>query len=393
MTAIQGLRGTGQFTTDFRPTNYRELFTLLEPNGTAPLQALLAMTSSESTDDPKYNHFRDELPDRTLVTASAATNSATSVVYTNDDDEAFILAGTMIYVPSTGEVMRVTANNTTTNTLTVDRGIGQSGTGQAIASGAELVIAGHADQEGGTSPDPVSFDATTDFNYTQIFKTSISVSGTLQNTYLRTGDKEQEQLTKSLKLHMGDIERAMFFGRRDEVNGSTATPTRYTGGLLSMITNVSDAASASATANTITENDFDRLLVEDIFAYGSNEKIAFCGPRCISNLMEIGKNRWQPTAIDKAYGVSFTRYTTFAGDLLVYMHPMFRQVAGLEKQMIVLDMPHLKYRYMEGRDTSLVRDVQNNDFDGVKHMYMTECGLEMTHSKVHHVIKNWNAVS
>jgi len=393
MTAIQGLRGTGQFTTDFRPTNYRELFTLLEPNGTAPLQALLAMTSSESTDDPKYNHFRDELPDRTLVAASAATNSATSVVYTNDDDEAFILAGTMIYVPSTGEVMRVTANNTTTNTLTVDRGIGQSGTGQAIASGAELVIAGHADQEGGTSPDPVSFDATTDFNYTQIFKTSISVSGTLQNTYLRTGDKEQEQLTKSLKLHMGDIERAMFFGRRDEVNGSTATPTRYTGGLLSMITNVSDAASAFTTANTITEKEFDRLLVEDIFAYGSNEKIAFCGPRCISNLMEIGKNRWQPTAIDNAYGVSFTRYTTFAGDLLVYMHPMFRQVAGLEKQMIVLDMPHLKYRYMEGRDTSLVRDVQNNDFDGVKHMYMTECGLEMTHSKVHHVIKNWNAVS
>jgi len=393
MTAIQGLRGTGQFTTDFRPTNYRELFTLLEPNGTAPLQALLAMTSSESTDDPKYNHFRDELPDRTLVAASAATNSATSVVYTNDDDEAFILAGTMIYVPSTGEVLRVTANNTTTNTLTVDRGIGQSGTGQAIASGAELVIAGHADQEGGTSPDPVSFDATTDFNYTQIFKTSISVSGTLQNTYLRTGDKEQEQLTKSLKLHMGDIERAMFFGRRDEVNGSTATPTRYTGGLLSMITNVSDAASAFTSANTITEKEFDRLLVEDIFAYGSNEKIAFCGPRCISNLMEIGKNRWQPTAIDNAYGVSFTRYTTFAGDLLVYMHPMFRQVAGLEKQMIVLDMPHLKYRYMEGRDTSLVRDVQNNDFDGVKHMYMTECGLEMTHSKVHHVIKNWNAVS
>ncbi len=393
MTAIQGLRGTGQFTTEFRPTNYRELFTLLEPNGTAPLQALLAMTGSESTDDPKYNHFRDELPDRTLVTSGAITNSATSVGYTNDDDEAFIVAGTLVYVPSTGEVMRVTANNTTTNTLTVDRGIGQSNTGQAIASGAELVIAGHADQEGGTSPDPISFDPTTDFNYTQIFKTSISVSGTLQNTYLRTGDKEQEQLTKALKLHMGDIERAMFFGRRDEINGTTATPTRYTGGLLASITNVSDAASAFATANTITEKEFDRLLVETIFAFGSNEKVMFAGPRCIANLMEIGKNRWQPTQIDNAYGVSFTRYTTFAGDLLVYMHPMFRQVAGLEKQCVILDMPHLKYRYLEGRDTSLVRDIQNNDFDGVKHMYMTECGLEMTHSKVHHVIKNWNAVS
>ena len=41
-TPIQGLRGTGEFDTDFRPKNYRELFTLLEPNGSAPFNALLA---------------------------------------------------------------------------------------------------------------------------------------------------------------------------------------------------------------------------------------------------------------------------------------------------------------------------------------------------------------
>jgi len=54
MPAIQGLRGTGEFSVDFRPKNYRELFTLLEPNGTAPLQALLAMAGSEETNDPEY---------------------------------------------------------------------------------------------------------------------------------------------------------------------------------------------------------------------------------------------------------------------------------------------------------------------------------------------------
>lgn len=58
---IIGLRGTGEFSTDFRPTNYRELFALLEPNGTAPLNALLSMTNGEETDDPKFNHFRDEM--------------------------------------------------------------------------------------------------------------------------------------------------------------------------------------------------------------------------------------------------------------------------------------------------------------------------------------------
>ena len=394
MAAIQGLRGTGQFTTDFRPTNYRELFTLLEPNGTAPLQALLAMTSSEGTDDPKYNHFRDELPNRTIVVNGALNSSATTLTFDNDsDDEGFIVKGTVIHNHTTGENLLVTADaNTSANTVAISRGFGGS-TAAAVADDEVLSIAGFADQEGGTAPTAISFDPTTDYNYTQIFKTAVQVTGTLQNTYLRTGDKEQEQLTKALKLHMGDIERAFFFGTRAEANGSTASPTRSTGGLMSLITNITDCASATATTNKMTEKEFDRFLVEDIFAFGSNEKIAFAGPRCISNMMEIGKNRWQPTQIDNAYGVAFTRYTTFAGDLLVYMHPMFRQISALSQEMIILDMNHLNYRYMNGRDTQLIRDVQSNDFDGVKHMYMSECGLEMTHSKVHHRIKNWSAIS
>ena len=394
MAAITGLRGTGQFSADFRPTNYRELFTLLEPNGTAPLQALLAMAGSESTDDPKFNHFRDELPNRVLKVNDAAgyNSSATTITVDNSDDEGFVVAGTLIYNTKTGELMRASADaNTGANTITVERNIG--GTSFTIADNDDLVIAGFADQEGGTSPTPVSFDPTTDYNYTQIFKTAVQVSGTLKNTYLRTGDKEQEQLTKALKLHMSDIERAMFFGRRHEKNGSTATPTRFTGGLLSQITNVYDAASGFATANKITEKEFDRLLIENLFAYGSTEKVAFCGSRVISNMMEIGKNRWQPTQVDNAYGVSFTRYTTFAGDLLVYMHPMFRQIPNMEQTMVVLDMPNLKYRYLKGRDTQLLREIQNNDFDGMKHMYMTECGLEMLQAKPHAIVKNWSAVS
>ena len=86
MTAITGLRGTGQFGTEFRPTNYRELFTLLEPNGTAPLQALLSMAGSESTDDPKFNHFRDELPNRTLTVNGAIANTTGTTITVDDGD-------------------------------------------------------------------------------------------------------------------------------------------------------------------------------------------------------------------------------------------------------------------------------------------------------------------
>lgn len=394
MTAIVGLRGTGQFTTDFRPTNYRQLFTLLEPNGTAPLQALLSMANSESTDDPKYNHFRDELPDRVLQINNVAgyDNAATSIVVDADDDLAFVVEGTVLYNTRTGEVMRASANaNTGTNTLTVTRNIG--GTSHAILDDDPIIVAGFADPEGDVSADAISFDPTTDYNYTQIFKTAVSVSETLKNTYLRTGSKEQEQITKALKLHMGDIERAMFFGVRAEVNGSTAQPLRYTGGLLNTIPNPIDAASAFAAANVITEKEFDQLLIETLFAYGSNEKIAFCGPRVISNMMEFAKNRWQPTQVDNAYGVKFTRYSTFAGDLLVYMHPMFRQIPAMASSMVILDMSHVKYRYMQNRDTSLKRDIQAPDMDGVKHQYLTECGLELTQGKVHSVIRNWTATA
>ena len=391
MTAIQGLRGTGQFTTDFRPTNYRELFTLLEPNGSAPLQALLSMTGSESTDDPKYNHYRDELPDRKLqINGAVASTSTASITVDAADDQQFVVPGTIIVNVDTGEVMRATAAPSS-NAIAVERNIG--GTSHQIADDANLIIGGFADTEGGSAPIAISFDPTMDFNFTQIFKTAVQVTGTLQNTYLRTGDKEQEQLTKALKMHMTDIERAMFFGKRAEVNGSTASPLRFTGGLRNSITTVTDAASYGASSNVITEKEFDRLLIENIFAYGGSEKVAFCGARVISNLMEIGKNRWQPTAIDNAYGVSLSRYTTYAGDLLVYMHPMFRQVPTMDKEMIILDMSELNYRYMQGRDTQLIRDIQAPDFDGVKHMYQTECGLEMLQSKVHHRIKNWNAVT
>ncbi len=396
MPAIQGLRGTGEFNADFRPKNYRELFTLLEPNGTAPLQALLSMAGSESTNDPEFKHFRDELPNRTVQVNGAVggTGGDTTIVIDADTtNNNLIVPGTLLFNPLTGETVRVTTYNTSTYTLTVVRGIGSSSA--VIADNSILTIAGFADVEGGNSPTPISFDATVQSNYTQIFKTAISLSGTLQHTYLRTGPKEQEQLMKALKLHMGDIERAFFFGNKAEINGSTAQPLRTTGGLFSMIPNIIDADSNpySDGAGVITEKSFDRALVENIFAFGSNQKVAFAGPRVVTHLQELAKNRWQPTSVSGSYGVSMTKYSTFAGDLLVHLHPMFRQIPDMNDAMVILDMQYLKYRYMEGRDTMLQKNIQAPDMDGVKHQYLSECGLELTQGKVHSIIRNWNAVT
>lgn len=395
MSAILGLRGTGQFDQDHRPENYRELFALLEPNGSAPLQALLSMAASEATDDPKYHHFRDELPDRYIEVGTGGALAAATTIPVVGNDASYIVEGTMLYNTTTGEVLRAgAAFDSVNNQLTsVTRGIGNSATGVAMAAGEKLVVIGSAYAEGVGAPSALSWDAVDNYNLTQIFKQAIEVSGTLQNTNLRTGSKEQEALTKALKLHMADIERSMFFGKRDILNGTSANPLRFTGGVMNMITsNQIDAASGFTTANVITEKEFDRLLIERLLAWGSKEKVVFGGPRAISNFMRIAKNRWQPTAVDNAYGVKFARYTTFAGDLLIYLHPMFRQVPDTEGMLVGLDLSYVKYRYMKGRDTAIKRNVQDNDQDGVKHQYLTECGLDLLQDKPHFVVRNWDDI-
>jgi hypothetical protein len=393
--AIQGMRGTGEFSSDFRPKNYRELFTLLEPNGNAPLNAMLAMGSSEPTDDPEYKNFRDELPDRVLTVNNGGgyNNSATSITVDASDDNKFAINGAIIINQTTGEVMHATADTTAT-TLTVTRQIG--GGSLTIADNAKLFVAGFAAAEGATSPTAITFDATVTSNFTQIFRTAFQVSNTLASTTLRTGDKMNEAMTKALKLHMSDIERAMFFGKKVESNGSTASPTRYTGGLTTQLTNAisitSDFASYGGSgAGQMTEAGFDSLLISTIFKYGSKQKIAFVGETVAATLQAIGKDRWKPTAVEGAYGVNLTQYSTFAGDLMIHLHPQFRQLDHMKSAMVIVDFPHLVYRYLEGRDTQMLENRQAVDADSVKSEYLTECGLELLQDKVHAYVTGWTS--
>jgi hypothetical protein len=355
---------------------------------------MLAMGSSEPTDDPEYKNFRDELPERKLkVNGAVASTSTTSVTIDASDDNKFAINGAIVVNSETGEVMHVTADTTAT-TLTVARNIG--GTSHQIADNADLFIAGFAAQEGGTSPTAISFDATVSSNYTQIFRTAFAVTNTMQSTYLRTGDKLDEAMTKALKLHMSDIERAMFFGQKHEANGSTAQPTRYTGGLLNSLSNVVDITTDYASyggnaAGKMTEEGFDSLLISTVFKFGSKQKIAFVGENVANHLQQYGKDRWQPTAMEGAYGVNLTRYNTFAGDLMVHLHPQFRQIPNMKNAMIIVDFPYLVYRHLEGRDTQLLENRQAVDADSVKHEYLTECGLELLQDKTHAYIKNWSA--
>jgi len=356
------------------------------------------MGQSESTNDPAFRNFRDELPERRMKVNGAVAstgNTAEDITLDADNENKFAVKGAIIVNSETGEVMHATADTTAT-TLSVTRNVG--GTAFAIADDAELFIAGFAAQEGADTPTAVSFDAIMVENFCQIFRTSFSVTGTMNSTYLRTGDKQDEARVKALKMHMSDIERAMFFGKKQTNDGSSnvAQALRFTGGLMTSLTNKFDVGTASSSAinaadGILTEEEFDLALTETIFKFGSNSKIAFVGAKVANHLQQFGKDRWQPTQVEGAYGVNLTRYSTFAGDLMVHLHPQFRQIPGMDTAMVIVDFPYLSYRYLEGRDTQLLEGRQNPGADTEVSEYLTECGLELMQDSVHAVIEGWSA--
>ena len=89
MAAIAGLRGTGDWAPDERPKNFREFILYRNPNGTAPIFALMARVQKESTDDSEFNWW-DEPNDIVRLTVNKTggygTGDTTIVVDSVDPD-------------------------------------------------------------------------------------------------------------------------------------------------------------------------------------------------------------------------------------------------------------------------------------------------------------------
>lgn len=391
-TAILGMLGTGDFPSDHRAENWRQKFLMLEPNGGAPLTALLSMLPSESTDDPVYHNFRKELAEYRFTHSGSALADGVTLTATAAADASFFRPGMLIRNWRTGEVAKITAKPTST-TFTVTRGVGNSGTGIAVNASDVWFLVGNANPEGADTPESLSWNAQSYQNYTQIFRDPVKITRTAMQTNFRTGDQYKEKARDTLRQHMLSLERAMLWGKVDSITGANGEPERYTGGVISALTtNVLDLSAAS-TPNTLTEAEFDAFLAQYIFAFGSSEKLALVGWRVADNIQQIAKNRWGVQNAGQGggtYGMAFTRYNTFAGDLVMKTHPQFRMIPGAENMMLVLDTKDLRYRYLQ--DTVLLQDRQGNGIDGVTDEYLTECGLELLQEKTHALITNWQMV-
>lgn len=387
MASIAGLRGTGDWATDQRPKNFRETILWRQPNGQAPLTALLSKMSEETTDDPEFSWWEEQLNSvRIQETTGLAANAGSTALAASGGGVYDLVVGDLLLVEKAdqatydNEIVEVTAVNSDTS-ATISRGAAGT-TVAAIAANSWYLKIGNVFAEGTGAPAASSRNPTKKNNFTQIFKTVYDLTNTAANTRTRTGDPIDTDKKRKMFDHSIALEWAFLFGVKYEGTGSNGKPKRFTGGIRSFI---STNKTVFATTPTITTMLGALYPCFDYNSEAGDERIAFCGNGALNalNLMIANTTNARIVFGDtiKVFGMNFQTLKLPQGTIYLKTHPLLNTHARYTNSMFVLDPTCIKYRPLKGRDTKFIDNIQGNDEDRKKGMWLTECGLELHHER------------
>lgn len=386
--AFAGLRGTGDWGTDERPKNFREMILWRDPNGTAPLTALMARMRSESTNDPEYSWWEEENNVvRVQTDSTGASATSTSLGLTSGGLQ--LVAKDVMLVEKVevsgydNEIVMV--SSVTSDTAIVIKRAQAGSTGANTGTSAFLTKIGTAFAEGTTSPDVTSRNPTKVFNYCQIFKTAYELTETAKHTHARTGDPLKNDKKRRMFDHSAALEFAYLFGKKHEDTGANGKPRRFTGGLRQFITTNVTLFTTSPTEDTFLDAVFP---VFDYSTQGSGaqsgtDRIVLCGNAFMNNLNKVARDapssQINHAETVKFYGMELTKYRIPQGNLFLKTHPLMNTHAFYTNSAFVINPGAIVYRHL--RDTKSQDSIQANDADTHKGQWLTEAGIEVQHEK------------
>ena len=356
----------------------------LDPD-VAPLTQILTRARSRVATSPKFEWMEKDLAARwdQLNDATDMNSSDTAMVV---DHGEYFSVGDIVNVVATGEKVRVTAVDTATETLTIVRSVGTTAAGNILNNG-DLQIIGNAYAENATSGVEKSHQETNPYNYTQIVRTPLGTSRTLEKSDTYTGAPRPLLRAEKGIEHKIDLERTALFGERDIDASNTSAPIRYTGGVLFFGTsNIKDFG------GTMTESELE-LWTEDVFHHsaGGGSRILLASPRALSIINQLVAGRIQTVSGKQTYGLRVTQWLTAHGEFNIVRHPLLENGpggTGYGNYMLALDPSRMTFRFLRDSNTKLKMDIQANDLDGWKDEYLTEAGWQFENPRLHGVAKN-----
>lgn len=447
---------TSEVIDDWWSQNKRRHIFYSYPNGMTPLMGLLSLADTEDTPQPQFSWFEQRWEQ--LKTTTVAGPTSNCVFYnTGTTDTAgtsvTFAAGTVyrIYITDASEfqrddvlkfhqlplssgqteaTFRVNSTNTTgTDFVEAEYVGGASGAVTNNASsvvGKPVIYAGSAFAEGARSrqgrrkfPSEIS-------NYTQIFRTAFSMTGTALKAplqYSRSGDYRNQLKLNGIN-HMSGMEWAAFTGVRrattttDADNGDTVR-VGYMGGLLWYLTQWEKGSTgnggafdyrASAVdvsaqtdyitypdkriirlgAGTVTLDQFNEIEALPFQKTNSNEncKLCLCGPGYLAKVnsrlsKEVTKEELRGEQYD-GFDFKVVRRSSLLGDVYYKVHPLFSASdSPYRNSAFYIDLGYIKWRPLTDRDTDIRQMIQPNDADYRKDEWLTEGSLEFPYPEAH----------
>lgn len=394
----------------------------------------------EETDDPEFSHWEKSLNQQRDTTKTQGSSKGPFMTSAGSDagdpftwtaDTSYRVFTNVDHTGTSGvfrvghvvEINGITVSNAGSNQLTgiitsiaatyilvrannTLAGVDNGTTSENVSK--EILVIGSAFAQGIVDISGQIYNQPTQFaNLCQIFRTPFSFTGTVLKTGLKYDDQGpyRDKAKEHSINHMRELEFAFLFGNKSTYVPSGAVdpttgvglPINTTGGVLYHMKRweAGDYGSVTASADsdddkriivnstgTLNEKTYDTYL-ERVFRVTNNtanEKLVLCGSGFLSVINQLYKSK---SVLDgdfpksDAYGMSVVRHVTPFGDIFYKTHPLFSLNARLRYNALFLDINNLKYRYMIGRDTELLKNRQPNDADYRKDEYLTEAGLEL----------------
>lgn len=368
---------------------------LLDSNNTALLTLLRKLRKKKST-DPRFEWFEDTFPTQTVVLASTAgTTSDATTLTLSAANAALGRPGDLWLNSDSGEIVYITANASSTE-WTVIRGVGGTTVADIVAAD-NLFYIGNGQEQGEQARAQLTTQTSRVYNYCQIFKEPYEVTNTAAATKLYGGPDLVYLRQKHGQHHNRDIERALWFGIRDEIastqGGATIDRDVFLSrGVIADGTNgfLTTNTSAGDTSSEYTEDEFETDL-QTAFRYGNAVKFCFASPTAVSTINGWGREGLRAVPRENTWGVNITRYVSAHGELNIINNKLFGDMVGsgstwlsglnYTECAVILDLECCWYRYL--RDTVLEMNIQENDRDSTEEQYLTECGLMLKEEKKH----------
>ena len=437
--AILGLVNSETYASE-RFTNVRRKVFHDYPNGAAPLTGILSLLNSEETNDPQYYWYEKRFKEQSTTSASQGSskgpiqNSAGAdpgdpVTWTADTEYFICVASNELF--RVGNVIRmpVAISGTVSNAITgIVTSIGTTGklkvrATNTVASidngttnenvGREVLVIGSAFSEGSTdTTTQIAHLPVSTYNYTQIFRTPFSFTGTAAKTALKfdsSGPYKEKAKDASLE-HMIGLERSILFGTRSTYTDSTSgLPTRTFGGILYFMGLWEAGTTYGNTAATLDTDDNKRIItnasgsinqktyinyLERLFRKSNNranEKLCLCGSGFLNVLNQMYMSAGCLDAsmpMTETFGMDVVKHRTPFGTVFYKTHPLFNENATLRYNGLFVDVQFMKWRTFPGRDTDILVNRQPNDADYRKDEWFTEGGLELQFPEANMYLQN-----